>query len=117
MIVRYADFIEFPDLPNDGRQPVNRLYAPWHIDGTELEYADYLLHRYGVAPLALEPITADDGDLHLRGVLLSRRARSCSGVIFVPSRFSKDGCTWARSCTCCPSGLNFVYAIVESFIA
>jgi len=68
-IVRYADFIAFPIYLNSSPIPVNRMNAPWHVDGSETEYAEYIKHRYGVTPLALEPITVDRDGLHVQGVL------------------------------------------------
>lgn len=68
-IVRYADFIAFPIYLNDSPKPVNRMNAPWHVDGTEAEYAEYIKHRYGVAPLALEPIAIERDDLQVQGAL------------------------------------------------
>ncbi len=68
-IVRYADFIAFPIYLNGGVQPVNRMNAPWHTDGVESEYAEYIKHRYGVAPLALEPLAVEREDLQMQGVL------------------------------------------------
>ena len=68
-IVRYADFILFPIYLNKGRQPVNRMNAPWHLDATESEYAEYIQHRYGVSPLALEIINVERDDLQVQGVL------------------------------------------------
>lgn len=76
-IVRYADFIAFPIYLNGSGQPVNRMNAPWHVDGSEAEYAQYIEHRYGVAPLALEPIAAEDESLRV------------SGVLFIPPRSTK----------------------------
>lgn len=68
-IVRYADFIAFPIYLNSDPKPVNRMNAPWHIDGSETEYAEYIRHRYGVSPLGLEPITVDRADLQVQGAL------------------------------------------------
>jgi len=68
-IVRYADFIAFPIYLNGGPNPVNRMNAPWHLDGTESEYAAYIKHRYGVTPLALEPINVEREGLEVHGVL------------------------------------------------
>lgn len=68
-IVRYADFIAYPIYLNGSPKPVNRMNAPWHVDGTEAEYAEYIKHRYGVAPLALEPIAIERDDLQVQGVL------------------------------------------------
>ena len=68
-IVRYADFIAFPIYLNGGPNPVNRMNAPWHLDGTESEYAAYIKHRYGVTPLALEPINVERESLEVHGVL------------------------------------------------
>jgi molecular chaperone HtpG len=68
-IVRFADFIAFPIYLNGGAKPVNRMNAPWHTEGTETEYAEYLKHRYGVAPLALEPIAVDHEGLQAQGAL------------------------------------------------
>jgi molecular chaperone HtpG len=114
VIVRYADFISFPIYLNDSRQPVNRLHAPWHTDASELEYADYLQHRYGVAPLALEPIAADDGEFHLRGVLFvpprtelfRRRLRAVE--IFQRRMYVGE------ELHLLPEWATFVYAIIES---
>ena len=68
-IVRYADFIAFPIYLNGSPRPVNRMNAPWHVDAAEAEYAEYLKHRYGVAPLALEPIAVERDDLQVAGAL------------------------------------------------
>lgn len=68
-IVRYADFIAFPIYLNGSPNPVNRMNAPWHLEGTESEYAAYVRHRYGVTPLALEPITVEREGLEVQGVL------------------------------------------------
>lgn len=69
VIVRYADFIAFPIYLNGAPKPVNRMNAPWHVDGTEAEYAEYIKHRYGVAPLTLEPIVVERDDLQVQGAL------------------------------------------------
>jgi molecular chaperone HtpG len=68
-IIRYADFIAFPIYLNHSPQPVNRMQAPWHRDAAEVEYAEYIRHRYGVRPLALEPIAHESEDLSVQGVL------------------------------------------------
>lgn len=68
-IVRYADFIAFPIYLNGSPNPVNRMNAPWHLEGTESEYAAYIKHRYGVTPLALEPIKVQRENLEVQGVL------------------------------------------------
>lgn len=68
-IVRYADFIAFPIYLNGGPNPVNRMNAPWHLESTESEYAAYIKHRYGVTPLALEPIAVQRENLEVQGVL------------------------------------------------
>lgn len=68
-IVQYADFIAYPIYLNGSPKPVNRMNAPWHVDGTEAEYSEYIKHRYGVDPLALEPISVDEEDLQVQGVL------------------------------------------------
>lgn len=68
-IIRYADFIAFPIYLNGSPQPVNRMQAPWHREATEVEYAEYIRHRYGVRPLALEPISHESADLSVQGVL------------------------------------------------
>ncbi|MEO0248109.1 MAG: ATP-binding protein [candidate division WOR-3 bacterium] len=68
-IVRYADFITFPIYLNGSPQPVNRMQAPWHREATEVEYAEYIQHRYGIRPLALEPISRESADLSVQGVL------------------------------------------------
>lgn len=68
-IVHYADFIAFPIYLNGSPNPVNRMNAPWHLEGTESEYAAYIRHRYGVTPLALEPVAIERDDLEVQGVL------------------------------------------------
>lgn len=68
-IIRYADFIAFPIYLNDDSIPVNRMQAPWHRDAAEVEYAEYIRHRYGVQPLALEPVAHESEDLSVQGVL------------------------------------------------
>jgi molecular chaperone HtpG len=68
-IIYYADFIGFPIYLNDHAEPVNRMQAPWHTDSTYNDYAAYIQHRYGVAPLALEPIATERDDLSVQGVL------------------------------------------------
>lgn len=68
-IIRYADFIAFPIYLNSEPAPVNRMQAPWHRDAAEVEYAEYIRHRYGVQPLALEPIAHNTEDLSVQGVL------------------------------------------------
>jgi len=69
VIVRYADFIAFPIYLNDDSRPVNRMQAPWHTDASEIEYAEYLKHRYEVTPLALEPINVESQNVEVQGVL------------------------------------------------
>lgn len=76
-IVRYADFIAFPIYLNGSGQPANRMNAPWHVDGSEAEYVQYIEHRYGVAPLAVEPFTTEEEGLQV------------SGVLFIPPRSTK----------------------------
>jgi molecular chaperone HtpG len=76
-IIRYADFIAFPIYLNGNTSPINRMNAPWHIDATEFEYAKYIEHRYGVAPLSLQPIYADMEDLQV------------TGLIFIPPRIGE----------------------------
>jgi molecular chaperone HtpG len=68
-IVRYADFIAFPIYLNGNPNPVNRMNAPWHLEGTESEYAAYIKHRYGVTPLVLEIIAVERDDLEAQGAL------------------------------------------------
>jgi molecular chaperone HtpG len=69
-IIRYADLIAHPIFLNAEQRPVNRMNAPWHIEASEAEYADYIKHRYGAHPLALLPIQEDEGDkLRVQGVI------------------------------------------------
>jgi molecular chaperone HtpG len=68
-IVKYADFIPFPIFLNSSPLPVNRIQVPWHMEAAESEYAEYIKHRYGVAPLALQPIMHESEDLSVQGVL------------------------------------------------
>ncbi|GAA5530611.1 ATP-binding protein [Herpetosiphon gulosus] len=68
-IIRYADFIQFPVYLGDDARPINRMHAPWHLDASEHEYIDYVKHRYGVVPLAVEPITIKQQQAECVGVL------------------------------------------------
>lgn len=68
-IVYYADFIGFPIYLNEHTTKVNRMHAPWHTSATYNEYAAYIDHRYGVMPLAMEPIAIERDDLAVQGVL------------------------------------------------
>jgi molecular chaperone HtpG len=68
-IVYYADFIGFPIYLNTQETPINRMRAPWHQESNLEDYATYIQHRYGVAPLALEPVNVMRDDLIVQGVL------------------------------------------------
>lgn len=68
-IVRYGDLITFPIYLNDYPDSVNRMHAPWHVDGTEAEYSAYIHHRYGVVPLAIFPVDRRSPELSVQGVL------------------------------------------------
>ena len=70
VIVRYADFIAFPIYLNNNPRPVNRMQAPWHLDASEAEYAEYIKHRYEVTPLALEALNVERDNVQVQGVLL-----------------------------------------------
>ena len=84
IIIRYADLISVPIYLDNGEFPVNRMKAPWDIDGTDDEYAEYIEHRYKTKPLAILPLACTSSALDVRGVIfvpnspveIDRRLRS-----------------------------------------
>lgn len=68
-IICYADFIQFPVYLGDDARPINRMNGPWHLDGSEHEYIDYVQHRFGAVPLAVEPIAIKQHNAECSGVL------------------------------------------------
>jgi molecular chaperone HtpG len=110
----YADFISFPIHLNDSAIPVNLMSAPWHRDAVTAEYEETIKRRYGVAPLALEPVYVDANELQIRGVLFILPAGYFQNNKMATAEVFQKRMFIGPNPDLMPAWARFVHAIVES---
>ena len=81
-IHRYADFIGFPIYIGETPLPVNVQTGPWHRKASRAEYADYIERRFDEEPLEIIPLSSEDREAELGGVLFIPESRGSDlGVV------------------------------------
>ncbi len=82
----YADFLQVPIYLNGGREPVNVIHAPWHLDADYSVYRKYVMERFDVAePLAIFPLCDHVETVCLPDGTEDTVVTPLQGVLFVPA--------------------------------
>ncbi len=109
VVRKYCSLVEYPIALDDGR-PINRLVAPWRLDGaTDAEVVEFLREVGGLRP-------GDDPSF-----LATFRTDEGCGVLFLPANPTERGgidlyvkhLFVARTTDCVPEALGFVRGVID----